>query len=237
MLILCRTGDRIPTRPVRSSRPRRSNMYLGWILLIVAATTLTACSKDNPTTPRTYSLSGRVRLVSALRNDAGDSTDAQRVENADSVHVYLYQGSSIKDSTRTIAGGYKFSGLSSGSYSAATILWGGIGDTVSIANLTSDAVLDTLVLQSSATMTAFPNPFSTATAVHYALSSASTVQMIARKPSGLDVRTLVQQALPAGYFQYLWDGTDGASNPLPPGPYWILFKAGTDCRARLVVKS
>ena len=236
-MILRRTRDRLPAHSVGSCRPRRSNTYPGWILLIVAGTLLTGCSKENPTGPRTYTLAGRVRLVGALRNDTGDSTDTQRVENADSVRVYLYQGASLKDSTRTVAGGYTFSGLSGGSYSTATYLWGGIGDTVSVTGLASDAALDTLVLQSSPTMIAFPNPFSTTTAIRYPLASNSTVEMVAWKPSGLNVRTLIQQLLPAGYFQYLWDGTDGVSNPLPPGPYWILFKAGTDCRARLVVKS
>ena len=237
MSIPCGTRDRLPARPVRSSCPSRSNTRIGWILLVAAATILMGCSKDKPTTPRTYTLSGRVRLLSALRNGAGDSTDVQRVEGADSVRVYLYQGALLKDSTRTVAGGYGFSGLSGGSYFASTYLWGGIGDTVSITGLASDAVLDTLVLESSPTMIAFPNPFSTATAVRYGLASSSMVELVAWKPSGLNVRTLVHQLLPAGYFQYLWDGTDGASNPLPPGPYWILFRAGTDCRARLVVKS
>ena len=204
---------------------------------MVAATTLTACSKENPTGPRTYTLSGRVRLVSALRDDAGDSTDTQRIEDADSVRVYLYLGSSLKDSTRTTAGGYRFSGLSGGAYSVATTLWGGIGDTVSIPSLTSDAVLDTLVLPSSASMIAFPNPFSTTTAIRFPMPAASAVEMIAQRPSGLIVSPLIQQALPAGYHQLRWDGTDAASNPVPPGPYWILFRAGADWRARLVIKS
>jgi hypothetical protein len=237
MSIVCRIRASIRRDPVPTSSPHRSRAYLAWIPLIGAAALLTACSKNNPTAPQTYTLSGRVRLVSALRDEAGDSTDAQRVENADSVRVYLYQGSVLKDSTRTAAGGYRFSGLGSGSYSAVTLLWGGIGDTVSVANLTSDAALDTLVLQSSPTMIAFPNPLSTTTAIRYPLSANSPVLMIAMKPSGLKVRNMIQQNLPAGYFQYLWDGTDGAANPLPAGPYWILFQAGSDYRARLVVKS
>src|SRR5258708_25303323 len=121
--------------------------YRAWIPSLIAATLLAACAKQTPTNPRTYTLSGRVRLVGALRNDVGDSTDTQRVEDADSVRVYLYQGVSLKDSTRSLAGGYSFSGLTGGAYSAATYLWGDIGDTVSITGLASNAVLDTLVLQ------------------------------------------------------------------------------------------
>ena len=228
---------RRPAHSVRASEPRRSNVHIGWLLLLAAPTILTACSTDNPAKPKTYALSGRVRLVSALRNVAGDSTDVQRLEDADSVRVYLYQGASLKDSTRTLAGGYEFRGLSGGSYAVATTLWGGIGDTVAIASLTSDAVLDTLVLGSSPRMIAFPNPFSTATAVRFPLDSNSAVEMIAWKPSGLKVRSLVRGLLPAGYHQVTWDGADDASNPLSSGPYWILFQAGADSRARLVVKN
>ena len=104
-------------------------------------------------------------------------------------------------------------------------------------SLCNGSAPDTPVLQSSPTMIAFPNPFSTGTAIRYPLTSDSMVEIVAWKLSGLNVRTLLQGLLPAGYFEYLWDGTDRGSNPLPPGPYWVLFKAGTDYRSRLVVKS
>ena len=226
-----------PARSVRLARPTPTDGDRAWIPLLVLATLLAGCAKQSTTGPRTYTLSGRVRLVGALRDGAGDSTDTQSVEDADSVRVYLYQGTTLEDSTRSVAGGYRFSGLSGGSYSAATYLWGGIGDTVSITGLASNAALDTLVLQSTPTMIAFPNPFTTATAIRYPLESSSMVELVAWKPSGLQVKGLLQQLFPAGYFEYQWDGTDGASTPLPPGPYWVLFKAGSDSRARLVVKS
>src|SRR5205085_146024 len=91
------------------SAPRSRGV--GSILLLVAPMLFAACAKDNITKPSTYTLTGQVRLVGALRNAAGDSTDVQRVENADSVRVYLYQGSTRKDSTRTTSGRYRFGGL------------------------------------------------------------------------------------------------------------------------------
>ena len=81
---------------------------------------VTGCSKDSITKLGTHALTGRVRLVGALRNavgpfhDAGDSTDVQLVENADSVRVYLYEGSTLKDSTRAASGGYRFGGFRPG---------------------------------------------------------------------------------------------------------------------------
>ena len=228
--------DRRSSCEARSSRLRRTSRGVGAILLLVTPMLFAACAEDSITKPGTYTLTGRVRLVGALRNDAGDSTDVQRVENADSVRVYLYHGSTLNESTRTASGGYRFGGLSGGPYSVVTVLWGEIGDTVSIASLTADIAADTLVLQSSPTLIGFPNPFQNATAVRFPMPSSSAVEMIVRKPSGLTVRSLVQLNLPAGYHQVTWDARDDSGNLVPAGPYWILYRAGSDNRCRLVVK-
>jgi len=241
MFILCRARHRLTTSPIQFSRPRRPYRRLA-LSLLIATPMIAACSKHNPTKPQTFTLAGRVRLVGTLMTrtpsgDIGDSTGVQLVEDADSVRIYLCEGASLKDSTRTTAGGYAFTGLRGGSYAVAADLWGGIGDTITVTNLTADVALDTLVLVSSATMPAFPNPFSTSTTVQFDISANSMVEMSARKPSGLVVNTLVQRGLPAGVHRVVWDGTDGASNPVPSGTYWILFRVGADYRARLVAKS
>lgn len=228
--------DRRSSCKARSPRLRRTSRGVGSILLLVTPMLFAACAKDNITKPGIYTLTGQVRLVGTLRNDAGDSTDVQRVENADSVRVYLYQGSTRKDSTRTISGGYRFGGLSGGPYSVVTVLWGEIGDTVSIASVTADMAADTLVLESSPTMIGFPNPFQGATVVLFQVPTTSFVELIARKPSGLTVRSLVQRDLPAGYHQVTWDARDDSGNLVPAGPYWFLFRTGSDYRCRLVVK-
>ena len=236
MFILCRARHRLTTSPIQFSRPRRPYRRLA-LSLLIATPMIAACSKHNPTKPQTFTLSGRVRLVGTLTTNTGDSIGVQRAEDADSVLIYLYQAASLKDSTRTTAGGCAFSGLTGGSYSVAANLWGEIGDTVSVTNLTADAALDTLVLLSSATMPAFPNPFST-TYVLFAITANSIVELSATKPSGMRVKTMISpRTLPAGIHEYHWDGTDDASNPLPSGLYWVLFKAGADYRARLVAKS
>ena len=213
-----------------------SGRGVGSILLLVTPMLLAGCGRDDITKPRTYTLTGQVRLVGTVRNAAGDSTDVQQVENADSVRVYLYQGSTPKDSTRTTSGGYHFGGLRGGPYSVVTILWGEIGDTASIASMTADMVADTLVLESSPTMIGFPNPFQDSTAVRFAMLSPSAVEVIARKPSGLTVRSLAKGNLPAGYHEVRWDARDDFGSLVPAGPYWILFRAGADYRCRLVVK-
>lgn len=96
------TCDRRRSCKARSTRLRRTSRGVGSILLVVTPMLFSACAKDNVTTPRTYALTGRVRLVGALRNAAGDSIDIQRIENADSVGVYLYHGSTLEDSTRAL---------------------------------------------------------------------------------------------------------------------------------------
>jgi flagellar hook capping protein FlgD len=216
------------------SRLRRSGA--GSILLLVAPLLFAGCGDDNVTKPGTHTLTGRVRLVGTVRNAAGDSIDVQLVDDADSVLVYLYQGSTPRDSTRTTSGGYRFGGVSGGPYSVATVLWGDIGDTVSIASVTTNATADTLVLESSPTMIGFPNPFQGATDVRFAILSPGPAEVIARKPSGLTVRSLLQLNLPAGYHDVGWDAKDDSGTVVPAGPYWILFRAGTDYRARLAVK-
>jgi len=228
--------DRRSSCEARSFRLRRASRGVGSILLLVTPMLFAACDKDNITKPGTYTLTGRVRLVGTLRNDAGDSTGVQLAENADSVRVYLYQGSTRMDSTRTTSGGYRFGGLSGGPYSVITVLWGEIGDTVSIASVTADMAADTLMLQSSPTMMGFPNPFQNSTAVRFWMLSSSAVEVIARKSSGLTVRSLVQGNVPAGYHEVRWDARDDSGNLVPAGPYWILYRAGSDYRCRLVVK-
>jgi FlgD Ig-like domain len=220
----------------RSSRLRRTSRGVGSILLLVIPMLLAACGKDKITKPGAYTLTGRVRLVGTLKNQAGDSIDVQLVENADSVPVYLYQGSTRKDSTRTVSGGYRFVGLRGGPYSVATVLWGDIGDTVSIASVTANMAADTLVLQSSPTMIGFPNPFQDSTAVRFQVPSPSAVEVIARKPSGMTVRSLAQTNLDTGLHQVMWHGTDDSGTPVPAGPYWILYRSGADYRCRLLVK-
>ena len=222
---------------MKNSRFRRTCRGIGSILLLMTPMLFAACSKDSVTKPRTYTLAGRVRLVGALMNGVGDSIDVQLVENADSVRVYLYRGSTLADSTRTLGGRYHFSGLTGGPYSVVTILWGDIGDTVAVASVTADVTADTLVLQSTPTMIGFPNPFPDSTAVRFPVFASGAVEMIARRPSGLTVRSLVQSNLPAGYHELRWNAKDDSGNIVPPGPYWILYQAGSDYRCRLLVKT
>ena len=228
-----RRGGRLPDMLQRKPNARLVQFLLA---VFVTPVLLAACAKDDVTKPRAYTLTGQVRLVGTVKNDAGDSTDVQLVENADSVLVYLYQGATRRDSTRTASGRYHFSGLSGGPYSVATVLWGDIGDTVSIASMTADMAADTLVLESTPTLIGFPNPFQNATSIQFPVYSNSFVELVARRPSGLTVRSFIQQTLPAGYHAYNWDATDDLGNAIPPGPLWILYKAGTDYRCRLLVK-
>jgi hypothetical protein len=207
------------------------------MLLIATSVILASCSRSSPTSTGTHTLSGRVRLVATLRNDTGDSTGVLRIENADSVRVYLYQGAALKDSARSAAGGYQFAGLGSGAYSVATRLWGDIGDTVSIANLSSDAAADTLALGPTPAMTASPNPFSTQTRIDFPIFTTETARMIAQRPSGLTVRTLFDRTFAVGSHTLVWDGTDDIATPLPSGVYWVLFVSGADYRAVLVILS
>ncbi len=67
-------------------------------------------------------------------------------------------------------------------------------------------------------------------------AASAAAELIARKPSGLTVRSLVQRNLPAGYHQVEWDATDDSGSLVPAGPYWILYRAASDYRCRLLVR-
>src|SRR5205809_7964018 len=68
-----RACDRRSSREARSSRLRRTSRGVGSILLLVTPMLFAACAKDS-TKPGTYTLTGRVRLVGALRNAVGRTT-------------------------------------------------------------------------------------------------------------------------------------------------------------------
>ncbi len=215
------------------SAPIRRWMLLGLTLLV-----LHGCSQGVPTGFAGHTFSGRVRLVGTLRDPAIDSTGDQVLDDVDGVRVHLLSGGFVVDSTLTVAGGYRFAGLRNGQYAAVSRLAGPVADTTETRIVTGNVVAqDTLVLRSTPDLTVYPNPFMSATRIRFALAADGNVELLAARPDGAQVRLLVQGLLPAGLHEVLWDGTDDTTGTVSPGPYWIVFQAGSDVRARLVLKT
>jgi hypothetical protein len=71
-----------------------------------------------------------------------------------------------------------------------------------------------------------PNPFNPITAIRFETPAASRVRIDVVDVRGRLVRTLVDEALPAGYHATRWDGTDDAGGPVASGLYLYRMTAG-----------
>jgi len=84
----------------------------------------------------------------------------------------------------------------------------------------------------------FPNPFNASTTIRYSLASASQVKIVIYNTLGRTVRTLLDMERPAGNYQVIWDGADGAGRTVATGVYLYRFEAGdiTSTRKMLLLK-
>jgi hypothetical protein len=71
-----------------------------------------------------------------------------------------------------------------------------------------------------------PNPFNPQTTVAFDLPSASSVHLAVYSLRGALVRTLANEAMPAGRYQRRWDGKDNAGAPVASGTYLVRLQAG-----------
>ncbi len=71
-----------------------------------------------------------------------------------------------------------------------------------------------------------PNPFNPETAIRFELPSDSAVELVVYDALGQRVRTLVEQALPAGVHQAVWDGRNQSGQSVSTGIYFYQLRAG-----------
>ncbi len=72
----------------------------------------------------------------------------------------------------------------------------------------------------------YPNPFNPATTIVYTLPEASQVVLSIYDVLGREIKTLVNNTLPAGRYQVTWDGTDQGGRPVSSGIYIYRLRAG-----------
>lgn len=70
----------------------------------------------------------------------------------------------------------------------------------------------------------FPNPFNPTTTIRYDLAENSKIQLTIYNILGQQIRTLVNQALPAGRYQAVWDGRNDAGSQVSSGIYIFRLK-------------
>jgi glucose/arabinose dehydrogenase len=78
-----------------------------------------------------------------------------------------------------------------------------------------------------------PNPFNPRTEIRYtAPLDGAHVNLDVYDPAGRHVRTLVDEAQPAGEYTAVWNGTDDADRPAPAGVYIYRLQQGATVVAR-----
>ncbi len=72
----------------------------------------------------------------------------------------------------------------------------------------------------------YPNPFNPTTHIEFALPQATDVRLEIYDIRGVQVRTLVNSLMPAGYHNTKWDGRNDAGNAVSSGIYVLQMQAG-----------
>ena len=65
----------------------------------------------------------------------------------------------------------------------------------------------------------YPNPFNPSTTIRYQLPEPGNVRLTIYNQLGQEVRVLVSQMQPAGWYRVCWDGRDEAGQPVSSGAY------------------
>jgi hypothetical protein len=80
-----------------------------------------------------------------------------------------------------------------------------------------------------------PNPFNPTTTIPFHLVAQERVSLRIYDAQGKLVRTLVDEVLPAGATEVIWDGRDNSGTQVGTGVYFIRFVAGRDVMTKKVV--
>jgi len=78
----------------------------------------------------------------------------------------------------------------------------------------------------------YPNPFNPATTITYKLPEQRDVTLVVLQHTGQVVKSLVQNAQPAGSYEVRWDGTNDHGMGVSSGVYIYRLKAGDFVQSR-----
>ncbi|MBI4553581.1 MAG: T9SS type A sorting domain-containing protein, partial [Candidatus Latescibacteria bacterium] len=77
-----------------------------------------------------------------------------------------------------------------------------------------------------------PNPFNPTTTIRFALPQTVPVRLVVYNILGQEVKVLVDQVMPAGYHQVVWDGTNRSGQRVASGVYVYAIQAGSFRQSR-----
>lgn len=78
--------------------------------IVMASCALSACSRDQPSAPRPYSITGHLRLTGYLVDANGQFAGTRVMGDAEGIPVELLHGSEIVGRTTTVGGIYRSPG-------------------------------------------------------------------------------------------------------------------------------
>lgn len=208
-------------------------------IALAGALFVSSCGRDQPTEPRTYVLTGRVRLEGTLIAADSHILGTRVVDDADGVPVDLMLGSTVVASTHTSRGSYRFEHVSPGGYFVRARIHGSLGfqsTGVTIAASNVD-VANPVVMRSVGDLYPAPNPVDSSTVITYAIADNRSVALGILRLDGTVVRHLqANMVLSPGLYLVNCDGRDDHGAPLPSGVYWATLASGADERAQLLFR-
>jgi aminopeptidase N len=80
-----------------------------------------------------------------------------------------------------------------------------------------------------------PNPFGPSTTIRYSLPRADDVRIDIFNATGRKVKTLVNDIVPPGWREVVWDGTDDHGCDVASGTYFCRMTTSRGCRTRSIV--
>ncbi|NIO29559.1 MAG: T9SS type A sorting domain-containing protein [Candidatus Latescibacteria bacterium] len=81
----------------------------------------------------------------------------------------------------------------------------------------------------------YPNPFNPTTTISFTLPQEAMTNLSILNLEGKLIKTLVNEVLPEGYREIVWDGKDAKGNPASSGVYFYRLKAGNKALTRKMV--
>jgi hypothetical protein len=207
--------------------------------LLLLATVLAAACREQPTAPgRNYTLSGRVRLTGYLVDDRGVFTGTRVVNDADGVDVELRHGYNFSRHATTVAGAYRFDGLSPGLYTVRAQVIGDVADeTRDLTIVDRDIVSgDTIQLVASGDIYPVPNPGYSYSYLWFSIPDTEQVDLRVRDLKGNTTQVVVSKNLPKGLQSAYWNWRDQYGQLVSGSLYWVTFESGSDMRAQLLFR-
>ncbi|HPR17028.1 MAG TPA: C25 family cysteine peptidase [Candidatus Cloacimonadota bacterium] len=130
----------------------------------------------------------------------------------------------------TVTLSFDTTGMSGGAYLTGLLIYDGIGGQRVVAvnlHVTETENNNELIPAVTALIGNYPNPFNPTTTINFGLSVDSKVNLTIYNTKGQKVKTLLSQALEAGYHHVTWNGQDEYGKQVSSGIYFYEMDAAS----------